>query len=72
MLRSKLLSLLSVLVLAGLALGACAPAPATVEVTRVVPGTPETLVVTATALPPPERKAASPLGRRARLGAEPD
>jgi len=52
MLRSKLLLLLSVLVLASLALGACAPAPATVEVTRVVPGTPETLVVTATALPP--------------------
>ena len=49
--RSKVSALISVLMIASMALSACATTPATVEVTRVVPGTPETLVVTAT--PPP-------------------
>ncbi len=60
MYRSKSIALLSIMLVLGTVLGACAPSPAapaapaatqppvTVEVTRIVAGTPQTIVVTAT------------------------
>lgn len=51
---NKLLALLSVVVIAAVVLSACggaAPTPETVEVTRIVAGTPETVVITATPEP---------------------
>jgi ABC-type transport system substrate-binding protein len=57
----KLIALASLLVIASMALAACGPSatPQTVEVTRVVAGTPvvETVIVTAT---PPPAPAAGP------------
>jgi phosphate transport system substrate-binding protein len=54
MFRSKVFIPVSVLLAGAIALGACAPQPAvtTVEVTRMVEGTPQTVVITAT--PPPQ------------------
>ena len=59
MFRSKLLAIASLMVIAAMALSACATStaatsePQTIEVTRIVQGTPQTIVITATPGPQP-------------------
>lgn len=63
--RKTLFHLLSMAVVAAMALAACgtpAATPETIEVTRVVAGTPETIVITATAEPVVAEPTSLPVG----------